>query len=183
MQVTIRDITKKNMVDIPEPCRSCLYWENPAARNEQLSKIDKKRHEAAKRKWFLRALTEFGNCGKILYVDDLPVGYVQYAYESMLPNSRGYGAQKLGTAEEKTVFISCLYISDKDLRKKGLGRKLLDRAVTDLKNRSFKAVETFTRKSSENNPSGPVQFYLKKGFHVKEQLEMDSDYVLVRLDL
>jgi ribosomal protein S18 acetylase RimI-like enzyme len=183
VRVTVRDITKKNIEDIPEPCRSCLYWENSAAKSGQPSRMDKAEHEAEKRNWFLNTRKEFGNCGKILYADDTPVGYAQYACESMLPNSREYGAKKLGTAEEKIVFISCLYVSDEKFRGKGLGERLLDEVVADLRNRGFRTVETFARKSSANNPSGPMQFYLKKGFHVEEQLNTDPDFALVRLNL
>ena len=64
---------------------------------------------------------------------------------------------------------------------KGVGTQLLKFVINDLKKRGFKAIETFARSGSSNNPSGPIELYLKEGFYVKEKLS--SEYVLVRLDL
>jgi len=131
--------------------------------------------------WFLETLEEFGDCGKILYAENKPIGYVQYSTSNRFPNIKEYRVKKLGTAEENVAFISCLYISEEKFRGKGLGEKLLDEVITNLKKRGFKAVETLARRNSANNPSGPIGLYRRKGFQVKE--EIDSDFALVRLDL
>ncbi len=183
LRVLIEDITQGNLEDIPEPCKACLYWENPALRNKQQSTTEKTRNTAEKAEWFLKTLKEFGNCGKIIYVDDKPVGYAQYSNASRLPNTREYGAKKLGTTQEKVAFISCLYVSNKNFRGKGLGTRLLDEVILDLKNSGFNAVETFARERSSNNPSGSIQLFLRKGFRVRERLETTPDFALVRLDL
>lgn len=44
----------------------------------------------------------------------------------------------------------------------------------------LRAVETFARRGSPNNPSGPLEFYLKQGFKVKAD---DEFLPLLRLDL
>ncbi len=181
MKVSIKDITPQNVKDIPEPCRTCLYWE--ALGGKQPSQTEKARYVEEKAAWFLKMLHAFGSCGKILYVDGKPVGYAQYSTAEGLPNAREYGAEKLGTAEENVAFISCLYIADASLRGKGLGEKLLNEVIADLKRRGFKAVETFARRSWANNPSGPIEFYLRRGFKVKEELKTDPDFALMRLDL
>ena len=183
LQVSIEDITQGNFKDIPEPCKACLYWENPALKDKQQSTTEKANNTAEKAKWFLKTLKEFGNCGKIIYVDDKPAGYAQYSNASRLPNTQKYGAKKLGTAQEEVAFISCLYVSNENFRGKGLGTRLLDEVILDLKNRGFNAVETFARERSPNNPSGPIQLFLRKGFHVRERLETTPDFALVRLDL
>lgn len=180
MKVLIRDITLENVKDIPTPCKTCLYWENPTFQGKQLTPAEKAKNEAEKAAWFLKTLKDFGNCGKILYVDNKPVGYAQYSTASRFPNTQEYGAKKLGKPEENVAFISCLYITDENSRGKGSGKKLLDEALFDLKKRGFRAVETFARKGSTNNPSGPVELYLKKGFHVKEKI--DPDFALVRMN-
>jgi hypothetical protein len=46
--------------------------------------------------------------------------------------------------------------------------------------RGFEAVETFARKNNPNNPSGPVEFYLKNGFRV---LRDDPEFPLMKLEL
>jgi len=67
------------------------------------------------------------------------------------------------------------------MRRKEFGTQLLQLVISDLKKRRFKAIETFARSGSPNNPSGPIELYLKEGFYVKE--EMNPEYALVRLDL
>jgi ribosomal protein S18 acetylase RimI-like enzyme len=182
MRVSIKDITREHVKDVPEPCKTCLYWENPAFKRKGHPPLTEKvKCEAKKAAWFLKTLKTFGNCGKILFVDNKSIGYAQYSTINRLPNTQEYGSRKLGTAEEKVVFLSCLYISDKNFRRRGLGEKLLVKVIDDLKKRGFKGVETFARKGSANNPSGPIELFLKKGFQVEE--EMNSDFALVRLDL
>jgi hypothetical protein len=46
--------------------------------------------------------------------------------------------------------------------------------------RGIRAVETFARKGQEDNPSGPVEFYLRNGFRVFRD---DPEYPLMRLEL
>ena len=72
-------------------------------------------------------------------------------------------------------------IADKKIRRKSLGEKLLESVIADLKKRGFKATETYARRGSSNNPSGPVEFYLKNGFHIED--EKNPHFVIVRLDL
>ncbi len=57
---------------------------------------------------------------------------------------------------------------------------MLENLIVELKDRGFKAVETFARKSSENNPSGPLKLYLKYNFKIKKDKD---DFPLVRLEL
>jgi GNAT superfamily N-acetyltransferase len=83
--------------------------------------------------------------------------------------------------EEGVVFLSCLYIADKTLRGRGLGEALLQNIIDDLKRRGFKAVETFARRGDSNNPSGPLEFYIKNGFTFKDKTNPDRP--LMRLFL
>ncbi|MEM2057748.1 MAG: GNAT family N-acetyltransferase, partial [Thermoproteota archaeon] len=78
------------------------------------------------------------------------------------------------------VLISCLFIAEKEYRGRGLGKLLLESIIEDLRKRGFKAVETFARRNNSNNPSGPVEFYLKNGFRV---LREDPEFPLMRLEL
>jgi len=184
MEVLIKDITAENLSDIPEGCRSYIYWEYP----EDFEKIRLVEQNGKfqfcvekKKKWFLETLKEFGNCGQIVYYKDKPVGYAQYAPFSRLPQAKNHESKNLGKPDEGVIFLSCLYIPNKSRRGKGVGTQLLKQVINDLKKRGFKAVETFARKGSSNNPSGPVELYVKEGFYVGE--ELSSGYVLVRLDL
>lgn len=104
MKVVIKDITRENLDDIPAPCRGCLYWEFP----EDFEKLaQQKKSELAaekKRKWFIKTLREFGNCGKIVYQNKAPVGYAQYAPLNRLPQVNSYKSRPPGQIRKGTVF-------------------------------------------------------------------------------
>ena len=179
MKTVVRGITRENLDDLPEPCRSCLYWEFPE--DSEKAKLLKSELTRKKKAWFLQTLREFGNCGKFVYYDNSVVGYAQYAPIAYLPNIGSYESKLVGRLEDGIVFLSCLYITEKALRGRGMGIKLLEGIVLDLKKRGFKAVETFARRGSSNNPSGPIELYLKKGFQIKD--ETNPEFPLVRLEL
>jgi GNAT superfamily N-acetyltransferase len=183
LEFAIRDIVEANLADIPESCKGCLYWEFPEefdrAREEGTRSEKRLEFEQKKRVWFLRTLREFGTCGKIVYCDDKPVGYAQFAPSERLPNTDNYESHPVGRSDERVVFLSCLYVAEEELRRKGLGKKLLRSVIDDLRRRGFNGVETFARRGSYDNPSGPLEFYIKNGFAVKDQT--NPEFPLVRL--
>ena len=182
IEIDIEDIRKDNLKDIPESCRSCVYWEFPDDFEKSKSEPQKKPElEAKKREWFEKTLEEFGTCGKIVYHYGRPVAYAQYAPSARLPNTNHYESKPVGKLEESVVFISCLLVSDESMRGKGIGRMLLQNTIEDLRRRGFKAVETFACRSSSNNPSGPMSFYVKNGFHIKDKA--NPEFPLMRLFL
>ena len=183
METIIKDVTESNLNDIPETCSYCIYWSYPEELERAKSELSKRKQElrAKRRLWILQTLKEFGNCGKILYHKNVPVGYAEYGPSNRFPNIKECKSQPIGKIEDGVIFLSCLYIADEKLRGKGLGKKLLDNIITDLKRRGFKAVETYARKGSTENPSGPVELYLKKGFHIKN--EANPEFPIVRFDL
>ena len=52
-------ITLDNVAQIPDPCRSCAFWEAGTRLPEQGLKDD----------WISSVLLEWGSCGRMLYVD------------------------------------------------------------------------------------------------------------------
>lgn len=183
MEATIRDITETNLKDIPEICSYCLYWSFPEEFERTKAEISKRKQEltAKKRQWILQTLREFGSCGKLLYHKNVAVGYAEYGPSNRFPQIKEYKSQSIGKIEDGVVFLSCLYIADEKQRGKGLGEKLLDDVIADLKRRGFKAIETYVRKGFSENPSGPIELYLKKGFHIKN--EANPEFPIMRLDL
>jgi ribosomal protein S18 acetylase RimI-like enzyme len=180
MKITIKDITQENLGDIPRPCRGCPYWELPEEFERLRQQKKPQLAEEKKEERFIESLTEFGNCGKIVYQDKTPIGYAQYAPLSCLPQASNYESGPPRRIEDNTVFLSCLYISEDKQCGKGIGVKLLDAVIVDLRDRVFKAIETFARRGSANNPSGPIELYLKKGFKIKD--EIDLEFHLVKLE-
>lgn len=142
IEVDIEDITETNLGDIPEACRDCVYWEYPeevdiAQKANAMAQM-KLEFERKKRRWFVKTLKEFGTCGKIVYHEGKPVAYAQYAPSEMLPNVGAYNSHMIGTREEGAVFLSCLYVTDKAMRSRGLGKALLKTIVEELKNQGSK---------------------------------------------
>jgi GNAT superfamily N-acetyltransferase len=180
MIVEIVSLTENNLIEAPEweeypfSCKYCTYWEFPRERKDS----SKKEETLAKKlEWLRSARKAFGECGKIMYVDGKPVGYAQYAPPKMFPLSAEYPS---GPPSEDAVLIFCLFIAHKEYRGKGLGSLLLQSIVEDLKGRGVKAVETFARKNNTNNPSGPVELYLKNGFMIFRD---DPEFPLMKLEL
>jgi GNAT superfamily N-acetyltransferase len=168
-------VTEENFTDIPEPCRRCMYWQSTG---EFSAKSMTEKMEKERMKWFQTMEKECGYSGGfIAYHNDKPVGFVQCALAKCFPNAKEYQS---GPPSEDAAFLACLYITNEEDRKKGLGTLILKTAITQLKQQGFKAVETFARKSSSDNPSGPLGFYLKNGFKIKHD---GTDFPLVRLEL
>jgi GNAT superfamily N-acetyltransferase len=170
----IEDATHRNFRDIPNPCKYCLYWQTSNSFNQEMLKPEM---ENKKREWLEKVIKEFGNCMKIVYFSNVPIGFVQYAPSKYFPRVGEYAS---GPPSNNAVFLSCLYITSKEARGKGFGTRMLENVIAEVKERGFRAVETFARKDSADNPSGPLKFYLKNGFKIKREKD---DYPLVRLEM
>jgi GNAT superfamily N-acetyltransferase len=182
MKTEIVNLTEENLREAPEwkvypfSCKYCIWWELP---EECIDPSKEKKEEVIQKKlkWLRDTNRLFGNCGKILYVEGKAVGYAQYAPPKFLPRSADYQA---GPPSKDAVLISCLFIPHKEVRGLGLGNRLLQNIVDDLRERGIKAVETFARKSKPDNPSGPIEFYLRNGFKIYKD---DKEFPLMRLEL
>jgi len=168
----IERLSGDNFRDIP--CGHCLYWQTFGPFNEKELKPEMMHR---KREWFNKAIREFGNCGFIAYLDGVPIGFIQYALTRFFPRVKDYAS---GPSSEDAVFLTCLYISDENSRGRGLGTLMLEKLIAELRKRKFKAVETFARKNSENNPSGPLELYLKHNFEINNDRD---EFPLVRFEL
>lgn len=155
---------KDNLEDIPKPCKTCLYWEAPTEYQE-----DNGDEEiiSKKKEWFRDCFEEIGNCGYLVSQDGSVIGYAQFAPATQFLNVT-QGSSILPSHDEDTIFLSCLFIVNSRYRGKGIGTKLLEEIIDTLKKKGFKAIETFARRGNPNCPSGPVKFYEKNGFKVKE---------------
>ncbi len=131
--------------------------------------------EVLKRTWFNRAGSIFGPCGKLLYLDGKVVAWAQYAPASCFPHAQAYHT----FPSQDAYLITCLAVAPSH-RNKGYGEMLLKSVIDDLRLRGVKAVETFARRGSPDNPSGPVEFYLKKGFRITAD---DGKFPLLRFEL
>ncbi len=182
VNIEILELTEETLRDAPEwkgspfSCKYCLYWEFPEECTHPA--IERKEERLEKKgQWLQQARETFGNCGRIAYVDGKPAAYAQYAPPRLLPCSASYPA---GPPSDDAILISCLFIASPELRGLGVGRLILQSILDDLRQRGIKAAETFARRGSEDNPSGPLEFYLRHGFRVYHD---DPEFALMRLDL
>ncbi len=169
----IEKVNRDHFEDIPTPCKFCLYWQTTDDFGEEMLKPEMAQ---GKQKWFNKVTEEFGNCIKIGFLDGNPIGFVQYAPAKFFPRVKEYPS---GPPSEDAVFISCLYIINKGERDKGFGKAMLDDLIAESKERRSKAFETFARKGSADNPSGPLKLYLNRNFRIKAEKD---DFPLIRLE-
>jgi GNAT superfamily N-acetyltransferase len=168
-------VNKTNFEDVPEACRRCMYWQTT---EEFTAKSMTEKVEKERLKWFQQKEKDYGcSGGFIAYHNNKPIGFGQCAPAKYFPNIKEYQS---GPPSEDAVFLACLYISNQEMRNKGYGTQTLKGILAELKQRGYKAVETFARKSSPENPSGPLTLYMKNGFRI---IRDDADFPLVRLEL
>lgn len=170
----IKKVDRDNFKDVPSQCKYCLYWQTSDSFDEKMLKPEM---ENKKREWFNKVSRDFGDCGLIAYLSGVPVGFVQYGPPRFFPRVKEYTS---GPPNKDAVFLACLYVADKEARGRGLGKAMLKGLLAELRKRKFKAVETFARRNSETNPSGPLELYLKHGFKITNDKD---DFPLVRLKL
>jgi GNAT superfamily N-acetyltransferase len=112
----------------------------------------------------------------IAYLNGVPTGFVQYGPPRFFPRVKEYAS---GPPSRDAIFLACLYVADKEARGKGSGKAMLKGLLAELRKRRIKVVETFARKSSESNPSGSLELYLKHGFKI---IKDKDDFPLVRFE-
>ncbi|MGZ4426981.1 MAG: GNAT family N-acetyltransferase [Nocardioidaceae bacterium] len=176
-------LTLDNLSDLPVACQSCVFWELDPVRRERAVTAGEARSE--KEAWVSRVLLEWGSCGRILYVDGDPAGYVLYAPPFYLP-----GADAFPTApvSEDAVLLATLMVYPQ-YAGGGLGRTLMQSVAKDLiKRGGIRAVEAFgdTRGGSSSDGYGgclvPADYLLRVGFkthraharHPRMRLELKS---------
>lgn len=170
----VKRVDENSFKNIPSPCRYCMYWQTTGNYGEEMMKPEM---ELEKKRWFDEVARAFGSCLKIAYLNNIPIGFVQYAPAKFFPRVKEYTSEQ---PKEDSAFMVCLYIVSKEMRGKGFGTLMLKDLMAELKKRRISAIETFARRSSVENPSGPLKLYLKHNFKTKDEKD---DFPLVRLEL
>ena len=184
MEPRVVSLTEENLIEAPEwgqppfSCKWCLYWEHPELGLDLSREEGKKEAFRRKLRWLQWVREEFGACGKLLCIGDRALGYAQYAPARFFPTAASYPA---GPVSDDAVFIACLFIPRAEDRGRGWGSLLLQSVVEELRKRGIAAVETFARRGAEN-PSGPLELYLKHGFRIWRE-DGQREFPLIRLDL
>lgn len=163
MSRRLANLTLDTLEDLPHPCRECVFWElDPVAAKAACAGGDPGLEKEA---WISQTLLEWGSCGKLIYVDDAPAGYVIYAPPAYLPGGRTFPTSP---ASPDAALLAIAYVSPA-YAGAGLGRLLVQGAARDLTARGVKAIETFGDDSKPNREPGggcvaPADFYVAVGF-------------------
>jgi hypothetical protein len=176
------NLTLDTLEDLPRACRRCVYWElDPVAAERACSSGDPGLEKEA---WVSQTLLEWGSCGKLVYVDGMPAGFVMFAPPAYVPRSMAFptspvspDAVLLTTARVVTAFVGG-----------GLGRMLVQGVARDLTKRGVKAIEAFgDAKFGEDavadQPGGclaPADYFLSVGF---KTVRPHPRYPRLRLEL
>ncbi len=173
-------LTLDNLDDLPVACRTCLFWElDPVARQRAAASGE---CASEKEAWVSHVLLEWGSCGRVVYVDGDPAGYVLFAPPTYLP-----GAATFPTApvSSDAVLLATAYVYPQ-YADQGLGRVLMQAVAKDLLKRGdIRAIEAFGSPRRSPEPGHcvlPTEFLVRVGFkthrphpiHPRMRLELKS---------
>lgn len=152
-------ITLDNLDDLPPRCRKCVFWElDPVSGERALQAGDPVLEKEA---WVSSTLLEWGSCGKIVYVDGVPAGFVLYAPPLYVPRSVAFPTSPVSA---DAVLLMTAHVIP-EFAGGGLGRMLVQGVAKDLVRRGVKAIEAFgDLKGEEGGCLVPADYLLSVGF-------------------
>lgn len=118
MNIRIINVTPENIDDLVFPaCAPRLDNPNHAQ--------TLKEGGLRKKEWICKALQRFGCCAKVALLEDKPVGFIEFYPMSTFP--------LLPESDKRTLLITCILVHDKAIQKMGIGSKLVQALINDLK--------------------------------------------------
>jgi len=173
-------LTQDTLADLPASVRRDVLWEVDPVRRRQLDDGPSDQAEEEKAAWVSQVLLEWGSCGRVAYVDDVPAGFVQYAPPGWFPGTSSFATAPVS---EDAVQLATVAVFD-EYAGAGLGRVLLQVMARDLVKRAgVKAVEAVAsarRGQAEVCGPVPVEFLQRVGFRTARA---HPSHPRMRLDL
>jgi hypothetical protein len=153
------NLTLDTLEDVPSRCRKCVFWElDPVARQRALEAGSP---DLEKEAWVSATLLEWGSCGKLVYVDGVPAGYVLFAPPAYVPRSVAFPTSPVSP---DAALLMTAHIMP-EFGGGGLGRMLVQGVAKDLTKRGIKAIEAFADlKWDGPNCVVPADYLLSVGF-------------------
>ena len=133
----LEPVTLDNLGDLLQPCRACVSWELGAVAAERAAQAGDRALE--KEAWVSAVLLEWGTCGALAYIDDVPAGYVLYAPPALVPRAATFPTSPVSA--DAALLVTAFVRPDR--QGAGLGRSLVHAAAKDMMQRGFRAVEAF----------------------------------------
>ncbi|MCW2599317.1 MAG: hypothetical protein JWM02_1146 [Frankiales bacterium] len=158
------NITLDNLDDLPGRCRRCVFWElDPVAHDRAVEAGDT---AFEKESWVSATLLEWGSCGKIVYVDSVPAGYVMYAPPMYVPRSVAFPTSPV--SDDAVLLMTGQVLPA--FAGGGLGRMLLQGVAKDLVRRGVRAIEAFGDLNHEDPACVlPAEYLTAVGFKTVRQ--------------
>lgn len=153
-------LTVDHLALLPEPVRTCLFWELDPVRR---GRVRPEEAAAEKEAWLGEVLREWGSCGRVMLVDDDLAGVVVYAPAAFVP---GAAAFPTAPASPDAVLMTTMWV-DPARTGGGLARQLVQGMARDLIERGgIPAVEAFghLRHPARDECTVPAEFLGSVGF-------------------
>lgn len=168
-------LTLDNLPDLPERCRNCVFWELDPVSGEAAVRAGRAGPE--KEAWISSVLLEWGSCGRLVYVDEEPVGFVLYAPPAYVPRSFAFPTSPVSP---DAVQLMTAWLAP-GFQGQGLGRVIVQTVAKDLLRRGFKAIEAFgDARWKESACVLPAEHLLAVGF---KTVRSHPRYPRLRLEL
>jgi GNAT superfamily N-acetyltransferase len=169
------NITLDNLEDLPIRCRKCVFWElDPVSMQRAEDAGDP---ELEKEAWISSTLLEWGSCGKLVYVDGVPAGFVLYAPPLYVPRSVAFPTSPVSADAALMMTAHIL----PEFQGGGLGRMLVQGVAKDLTRRGVRAIEAFgDLKWEKPGCVMPADYMLAVGF---KTVRPHHRYPRLRLEL
>ncbi|MFI5841050.1 GNAT family N-acetyltransferase [Catenuloplanes sp. NPDC051500] len=173
-------LTLDTLEDLPRRCRKCVFWELDPVSAERACADGAP--DLEKEAWVSQTLLEWGSCGKLVYVDGMPAGFVMFAPPAYVPRSMAFPTSPV-SADAALLMTSHVV---PEFAGGGLGRMLVQGVARDLTKRGIKAIEAFGDAKfgdPEDDATAcvaPVDFFLSVGFKTVRQ---HPRYPRLRLEL
>lgn len=133
----IGHITLDNLDALPRRCRGCVFWELDPVTADQAFAAGTS--ELEKEAWVSSVLLDWGSCGSVLYVNEVPAGYVLYAAPAFVPRASAFPTSP--PSSDAVLLVTAHVIPE--FAGAGLGRVLIQSAAKDLLGRGIRAIEAF----------------------------------------
>jgi hypothetical protein len=155
----LASVTLDNLDDLPRRCRRCVFWELDPVNGQRAAEAGDPALE--KEAWISSTLLEWGSCGKIVYVDGVPAGYVLFAPPLYVPRSVAFPTSPVSA---DAVLLMTAHVVP-EFAGGGLGRMLVQGVAKDLTRRGVKAIEAFGDVKGESGGCVvPADYLLSVGF-------------------
>lgn len=174
MSARVRPLVGADADLLPQPCRSCLFWELPdAPRGPQPGR--EAQVLEARQLWYRAVELDWGPPGLLLTDDEHTLGYAGF-----VPGPQALRTRRLGAVPSDDALVLTTMWVDPEVRGTGVATTLLHRVLRHAHEAGLRAVEATGARVPTATCLLPEEFLLASGFVVHHP---HPTHPLLRLDL